>query len=522
MFIKKAKLTTSILTAAFLVSSAACTTETNPGTGDDDDDDGGIPTENTSTADDDDDETTTPTGDDDDDDADDDDDETTTTDDDDDDTTTPSAACGDIDGKCFPIDLLFVIDNSGSMAEEQENLAKNFAFLVEQLNKLTDSKGNPIPVSLNVMVTSTDMDHPRCAQNRPDDVSDPLLGKPVEDACLERLPDFIFKESETSTLDRQQICKDYCEESDYVPKDGGVLSWTLANSNLQNTDGTFSTPEEAMEHLTQAFGCMGLQGIGGCGYEGTLEAMMQALNPDAPHNKGSRPFIRDAATLAIMIMTDEEDCSVLSDSNGGGYVHWDTDPEKNEDFKYWAKDADGKPVQSSAICWNGGVECTGDDGDGAYESCVSVDNGVLHPTSRYKDLLNKYWGHEGKKKNVLMLGILGVPEVTERDPVTNLPIAGGVLDLKYNMKWTDGDIPSNVSDTKEALDIGFGIGKGCSSEATGVAVPPVRVREVCESLNYEVGGQVMNRCCIESICDERYDEAIKCLAGLVQTLDPIE
>jgi hypothetical protein len=46
----------------------------------------------------------------------------------------------------------------------------------------------------------------------------------------------------------------------------------------------------------------------------------------------------------------------------------------------------------------------------------------------------------------------------------------------------------------------------------GQAIPPVRVRQVCESLNE--GDEV--RCCIESICSENFANAIDCLTGLIE------
>src|SRR5690606_34365602 len=53
---------------------------------------------------------------------------------------------GDSSQTCFTgdlecpnkIDLLFVIDNSGTMAVEQENLARNFPLLIRKLENLTD------------------------------------------------------------------------------------------------------------------------------------------------------------------------------------------------------------------------------------------------------------------------------------------------------------------------------------------------------------------------------------------------
>ena len=76
--------------------------------------------------------------------------------------------------------------------------------------------------------------------------------------------------------------------------------------------------------------------------------------------------------------------------------------------------------------------------------------------------------------------------------------------------------PISEAATKE---FEFGIGPGCTGENgmggyTGQATPNVRVQEVCEALNEEE--QI--RCCIESICDTDFSDAIGCLAGVIQTV----
>lgn len=123
-----------------------------------------------------------------------------------------------------------------------------------------------------------------------------------------------------------------------------------------------------------------------------------------------------------------------------------------------------------------------------------------------------------------MLGILGVPEVTAHNPNPPYqPTAGGVMDLVYR-DWIAGAYPAGdilPGDTDSAADkqYQFGIGPGCTGEDgmggfTGQAIPPVRIKEVCESLNE--ADKI--RCCIESVCDTDFSGAIGCLAGILQTV----
>lgn len=60
------------------------------------------------------------------------------------------------------LDLLVVIDNTGDMASEQINIARNFPKIVEQLQQLEDRGGNPVNPDVHIMFTTTDMGHPLC------------------------------------------------------------------------------------------------------------------------------------------------------------------------------------------------------------------------------------------------------------------------------------------------------------------------------------------------------------------------
>jgi hypothetical protein len=278
--------------------------------------------------------------------------------------------------------------------------------------------------------------------------------------------------------------------------------------------------------------------------------MAQALDPakwwndaatcEATWGKPCRgPFLREGAVLAVAIITDEADCSVRDYDLMGSPVFMATDP------------ATRAPSPSSAVCWNAGVVCSGfDAATGAYSGCVSAnkditgeigvssDAAVLHPLSRYSGLLQGL----AANREVIMLGVLGVPEVTAHaDVPPHQPIEGGVQDLLYRI-WRDPAFPTGdilpdewargVDAATKQFD--FGIGPGCTgydedtAAYTGQAVPPVRIREVCESLNVPDdprtdADESRVRCCIESICDDDFTPAIRCLTGLIQNvIVPVE
>jgi hypothetical protein len=421
-------------------------------------------------------------------------------------------------GNCNLVDLLFVIDNSGTMGAEQLNLAKNFPLLVQQLEAL-ESEGVQQGADVNIMVTTTDFGNPLC---KPFAKHDPEAGAPVSSACVKRLDRFTGL-GQINPPVYEEACTEVCDLPGLEPVNGDqIIHFDDEGDNVPavdpadiNGDGVDDSP------VAQTLACIGPQGIDGCGYEAPLEAMMQALNPMAPWNCGApddpdacpnggvdRPFLREGAVLAVAIITDEADCSVK-------------DYAIMTDSDYFAE-LDGEKLPSSAICWKAGVTCNGPDQNGIYVNCFADDSDdVMHPIARYSNFLNGYV-REGLGKEVVMLGILGVPPVTEHNPdEPHEPIAGGVHDLVYR-KWRDADILEE--DMLAGIDAdyqqwAFGIGPGCTGvdgmgNVTGQAIPPVRVKEVCESLNYDD----KIRCCIESVCDDDFSAALGCLTDVIQNV----
>jgi hypothetical protein len=428
-------------------------------------------------------------------------------------------------GNCNLVDLLFVIDNSGTMGEEQLNLARNFPPFVQELEALEDQDGGIAGANVNIMVTTSDFGNPLCKPFAPDD---PEMGAPVATPCTSRLESFTGLDLINPPI-YEQACTDVCNAPGVAPLDGDLIIH-FEDGGIDNVppvapvdingDGVDDSP------VAQALACLGPQGIDGCGYESPLETMMQALNPLAPWNCGEpgdatacpnggvdRPFMREGAVLAIAIITDEEDCSVKDYS-----IMTDDD---------YMAELDGEPLPSSAICWNAGVTCNGPDANGVYVNCSSDDgDDVMQPIARYTDFLTEYV-REGLGKEVVMLGILGVPPVTahNEDP-PHEPTDGGVHDLVYR-KWRDVDILEE--DMLAGIDAdyqqwAYGIGPGCTGyddmgNVTGQAIPPVRVKEVCQALDYEDN----IRCCIESVCDDDFSGALSCLTDVIQNVfKPIE
>ncbi len=397
----------------------------------------------------------------------------------------------DID-KPFPIavnkdvDILFVIDNSGSMAEEQALLSANFAAFIDVL-EAPDVKAN-----YRIGVTTTDSGNPRC----PSATYQPEAGKLVLSSCVDRVAtgEFQFNKDDFS-----YACEDFCEKAD---ADVEVLPTAIAEEAearprhwLESIEGR--TNVEGFDSMVEAFQCYGPQGVAGCGFESHLESMYRALalasDRNSPTNYG---FVRDTAVLSVVVISDETDCSYApahKDIFTSNKVFWN-DPASDM-------------VPSSAACWNAGVLCEGDgptysdckasNYDSAGNPGASDADAVLRPLQPYIDFLQ---GIEDLKK--------------EADPTQDVLVA---MIAGVPVGYEDGGVPVVYEDSADPeFQANFGIGPGCvlASDdpmiADQTAVPPVREREFAEA--FEVDG-ARN---LYSICQPSYRDALDAIAARIK------
>jgi hypothetical protein len=183
-----------------------------------------------------------------------------------------------------------VIDNSHSMEPRQAELAATFPQLIDALRSYalgSDGSGKPCSVGdksgcnipdLRIGVVTTDLGagnwgHPSCAVTGGDDGK--LQNTPRVSACSPPMDPWIAYDQKTMS--------------------SNVL--TGASNHI--------------DRVKAAFGCIAPVGIAGCGFEQTLAAARRALDPALEVNKG---FLRGDAVLAVVFITDEDDCS------GGGEI----------------------------------------------------------------------------------------------------------------------------------------------------------------------------------------------------------
>jgi hypothetical protein len=194
------------------------------------------------------------------------------------------------------VDLLFMIDNSGSMAEEQASLGFELPRLVRVLASGDRTGDGPTPddfrpvTNLHVGVVTSDLgvanfNVPTCTR-APQFGDDGLLrtiGASTIAGCMAVYPTFL----------------------EYLPA------------------SATQTPEQ----FGADFRCVVTTGTGGCGFEQPLEATLKAVTPSTSavtfyggtrghadvENAG---FLRRDSVIALVLVTDEEDCSVATGYEG--------------------------------------------------------------------------------------------------------------------------------------------------------------------------------------------------------------
>lgn len=231
------------------------------------------------------------------------------------------------------VDLLVVVDNSSSMAEEQEILATGFFTLINSLTRpLQSAAANwdyPEVENMRVAVVSSDMGLQygeerllssnaglvdSCEDDRGDDGA--FLATPTNVTTIEVQSDVIACELNGGQCPSGWTCNAADEDSvgfcvapagsSVVNCDNPVGQATADNTNPTMYAETTSTEAGTNDYLTVQVACLSKQGTEGCGVEQQLEAAVRGLETHTG-------FLVETHLLAVVIVSDEEDCSIESE-----------------------------------------------------------------------------------------------------------------------------------------------------------------------------------------------------------------
>ncbi|MBU1241248.1 hypothetical protein KKF84_19965 [Myxococcota bacterium] len=289
------------------------------------------------------------------------------------------------------VDLLFVVDNSLSMAAEQALLVSQFGEFTRVLREAPG--GMP---DLHVGVISTDLgtlpyNIPSCTTQGGDggrllagpnsSCSNPVGQRYIVDIApkgctVERDPgdDSVCTASDCSVAN--------CTQDNFVSGEG--YSEPDGLQFVEDENGCPRCRNYSGEDLETVFSCNASLGTAGCGFEQPLESMRLALSTG---NTANARFVRSEAMLAVLFLTDKDDCSA----------------DNVEIFNPEGGISDTLGPLTSFRCTEFGIRCDEDwqrimpEGSMSYNNCVARTQGdamrMLYPVSRYTDFLRDLKGN---------------------------------------------------------------------------------------------------------------------------------
>lgn len=196
------------------------------------------------------------------------------------------------DEGCDMVDFLFVIDNSGSMGDEQENLIRSFGGFMDGLReKLPDNDFNVMAVDSDALGGGGNMSctngvctctpAPECCENpcaNGNNIS--CNGISCDDFVLEQCDRVLGAGKRYNAVTGEEC-----------PIESGQR---YMRSNQNDLSGTFA--------------CLANVGVMGDGVELPMAAMMAATSPAFTDEDGCNDgFVREDALLVVTIISDEDD-----------------------------------------------------------------------------------------------------------------------------------------------------------------------------------------------------------------------
>jgi hypothetical protein len=186
---------------------------------------------------------------------------------------------------CDKVDFLFVIDNSGSMIDDQNRLIDNFPAFISAIDDTLAVE------DFQLMVVDTDDNH---------------APQQCELMCAENGPWLNYCGGDWTCGSIPAHLDDACEGM----LGAGVIHPLGLNATQQHCDFAsgrrYMTSQEP--DLAAAFECVARVGTSGDGYEQPMGAMMGAIDPTTTAQGAcNEGFVRDDAILVVTVITDEDE-----------------------------------------------------------------------------------------------------------------------------------------------------------------------------------------------------------------------
>jgi hypothetical protein len=333
------------------------------------------------------------------------------------------------------VDLLFLIDDSSSMRLSQANLERNFPALMTALKNLPGGLPN-----IHIGVISSDMG----AGDGSVASCDSSGGKHG-----------IF----------QYTARGLCPATNLAPG----ATYISDVEGVRNYTGS----------LEDVFTCIAALGESGCGFERPFAAITRALGADGhlppPENQG---FLRPDAYLAIVMITNEDDCSATSesfyDTNSNTNLTSELGPPSNFRCNEFGHLCGGMAPRRAAP--NNDVDATVN-----YSDCVSNDNGRLLSVQATANRLKALKADDGQ---IMVAAITGAP-------------------TPYTVGWK---APSTFDTSCGAASCPWPVvAHSCTTPDSAFADPAVRISELA--------GKFGANGLVTSICENDFSPALFSVAN---------
>jgi len=336
------------------------------------------------------------------------------------------------------VDLLFLVDNSKSMADKQLNLATNFPTFIDVLSQIPGGLPN-----VHIGVVTSDLG----TKGADDAVAGTKVGVLGNGGCAG------FGDQGNLTL------------SGVTATGGQFLSDVVdpnnPNARIRNYSGDLATQ----------FATMAKVGAVGCGFEQHLEAIRQALQPTNSVNAG---FLRKDAFLAVIIIADEDDCSMSHSTLLG--------PESPTIGPL----VSFRCTRFGVLCNDGGATTDAMNAVGSKTQChPNDDSQFLTNVAAYATFLK---GLKDDPSKVIVAGIMGTtdPFATELRAPEGQPNAAKIPALQHSCNYTGADGKLEVAD------------------------PPIRLKSFLD--------QFPNRSTFVSICQSSLQGGLQQIAELLKSV----
>ncbi|MCX4239931.1 hypothetical protein [Paraliomyxa miuraensis] len=222
------------------------------------------------------------------------------------DTDAMTAGDGGDQSGCDKVDFLFIIDNSGSMGDEQGNLINSFPLFIDTIQSTLDEAQDYHLMVLDVDAWQYETCQQMCTTAPPECINPMGLCDPtVGPACL--FPCFLgavcgLDGGYQCGVTMPEVCEDVLGAGVTHPRGQGS----------SNMDCNFSTGARYMDSnepdLSAAFECAAQVGVSSyAGTERPMEAMVQAVTSGTEAEPCNTGFLRDDAILVVTFITDEDD-----------------------------------------------------------------------------------------------------------------------------------------------------------------------------------------------------------------------